>query len=169
MNKHNRSGHVAFIAIAIVGMLAVAGLIVYALRGQSGNKGPDQPLSTQTVATESQLELQNIGIDTLDNVLVSTSALREYDSMGLKGFYIFGEKLGGKTDTRLNPNFEFSSLRASTKVISAIDGVVTFIREQPDTKDYEVFVQPRDKSAWTIGYDHITNIAVKKRRQDTSR
>lgn len=82
--------------------------------------------------------------------------------MGLKGFYVFGEKLGGKTDTRLNPNFEYASLKSGSKVISAIDGIVAFIKEQAESKDSEVFIQPKEGSAWTIGYDHISNVVVKK-------
>ncbi len=118
--------------------------------------------SPQTKSDDSDIQRQNLGLVSMDSVLVTNDALREYDSMGLKGFYPFGDKLGGKTDTRLNPNFEFSSLKPGTKVISAIDGVVGFIKTQSETGDSEVFIQPSDGSVWTLGYDHISNVTVKK-------
>lgn len=165
MIKHKRNGHVAVILLAVIAVVVILGLIAYALqKPSSGDVASSQKPATSSTAAplEPQLELQNIGLDTLDNVLVTSNALREYSTKGLKGFYAFGDKLGGKEDPRINPNFEFSSLKAGTKVISAIDGVVTFIKEQPETNDFEVFVQPKANSAWTIGYDHISNVAVKK-------
>lgn len=118
--------------------------------------------SSQTKSDDSDIQLQNLGIASLDSVLVTTDALLEYDSMGLKGFYPFGDKLGGKLDIRLNPNFEFSSLKSGTKIVSAIDGVVGFIKTQAETGDSEVFIQPSNGSVWTLGYDHISNVTVKK-------
>lgn len=168
MTKHNKDGHIGIVILAVVAATAVIGLIVYALQKptskETSNSEKTLPNSSSAPA-EPQIVLQNIGIDTLDNVLVTSNALREYSSKGLKGFYAFGDKLGGKEDVRINPNFEFSSLKPGTKVLSAIDGVVTFIKEQPETKDFEVFVQPKEKSAWTIGYDHISSVAVKKNAQ----
>lgn len=43
-----------------------------------------------------------------------------------------------------------------------VDGIVRFIKQQPDSKDYEVFIQPKEGSVWTIGYDHLTDVSVKK-------
>lgn len=163
MHKHHRDGHIVMVVIALIAVAGIIGLALYTLQRRDTNTEAmrtDEPQKSATI--DSQPVLQNLGLDTLDNVLITQNALREYSSQGLKGFYVFGEKLGGKSDTRLNPNFEFSSLKPGTKLISAIDGVVAFIREQPDTKDYEVFIQPTQKSAWTIGYDHVSNVAVKK-------
>jgi hypothetical protein len=109
--------------------------------------------------TDDSFELKNLGTD-MSNLIVDNNVLREYKSNGIKGFYTFGEKLPGKDI--LNPNFEFASLRSSTKVISPIDGVIGFIRPQEDTKDYEVFIQTFEGSIWTISLDHLVKLEVKK-------
>jgi hypothetical protein len=36
------------------------------------------------------------------------------------------------------------------------------VRAQPETNDFEVFLQPKDGSAWTIGYDHLVNVSVQR-------
>lgn len=115
--------------------------------------------STLTSINEDTIELNNLGTD-LSNLIVDNNVLREYKSNGIKGFYTFGEKLPGKNI--LNPNFEFASLRSSTKVISPIDGVIGFIRYQEDTKDNEVFIQTFEGSIWTIAMDHLIKLDVKK-------
>lgn len=108
---------------------------------------------------DDSLELKNLGTD-MSNLIVDNNVLREYKTNGIKGFYTFGEKLPGKDI--LNPNFEFASLRSTTKVISPIDGVIGFIRPQEDTKDYEVFIQTFEGSIWTISMDHLVKLEVKK-------
>ncbi len=148
----------------VVGALGFVGYRVLESRSRDseGNEKSQSQASESAVATEDDIVLKNLGIDTLDNVLIDSNALREYSSKGLKGFYVFGDKLGGKEDTRLNPNFEYSSLKPGTKVVAAIDGVVAFIKEQTDSGDKEVFIQPKDGSAWTVGYDHLANVTVQK-------
>ena len=113
----------------------------------------------KTPAVEPDIILQNLGLASFDSVDITKNATREYSDKGLKGFYVFGDKLSGG---RTNPNFEYASLKSNTKVISAIDGIVAFIKEQSDSKDSEVFIQPKEGSAWTVGYDHISNLVVKK-------
>lgn len=161
----NRYGiaHIGLILL-IVAVITVVGVVGFRVfqQGTSSEPNDDSNQSGQAIEGESMIELQNFGLASMDSVLVTSSALSEYDSMGLKGFYPFGDKLGGKEDTRLNPTFEFSSLKEGSKVISAIDGIVAFIKEQPDTGDSEVFIQPKDNSMWTVGYDHISSVAVKK-------
>lgn len=161
----NQSGlaHIGLILL-IVAVIAVIVAVGFRVLREKTNEEPrdDSSQSRQANPDESNIQLQNFGLTSMDSVLVTNDALREYDSMGLKGFYPFGDKLGGKDDTRLNPNFEFSSLKKGTKVVSAIDGIVAFINEQPETADYEVFIQPKDGSVWTVGYDHISNVVVKK-------
>lgn len=115
--------------------------------------------SSASSKAEDTLELKNLGTD-LSNLIVDNNVLREYKTNGIKGFYTFGEKLPGKNI--LNPNFEYASLRSSTKVISPIDGVIAFIRPQEDTKDYEVFIQTFEGSIWTISMDHLIKLEVKK-------
>ena len=104
-------------------------------------------------------QLRNLGIDTLANIAFDSNALREFSTFGLKGFYVFGDALEGGPQ---NPNFEYSSLKPGTKVVASIDGVVVFVRAQPESNDFEVFLQPRDGSAWTVGYDHLVNVTVQR-------
>jgi hypothetical protein len=158
MSKLDQTGShllVVIIAVVVIGIIGFAGYKV-------SSKSEDTVTPSSSVSSSSdELVLQNLGVD-LDNVLITRDALREYSTHGLKGFYPFGDKLGGTDDTRLNPNFEFSSLKPDTKIVSAIDGIVTFIREQTDTNDKEVFIQTKENSIWMIGYDHLNNVTVSK-------
>ncbi len=110
---------------------------------------------------EPDIVLQNFGLRSMDDVEYTENALREYADRGLKGFYAFGESLG-RDDPRRNPNFEFSSVKAGAPIVAAIDGTIGFIEDQPETGDYEVMLQPRDGSIWTVAYDHLTNLKVAK-------
>jgi hypothetical protein len=163
MKRSNQSGlgHVlVFVLIAVVlGVVGFAGYKV--LKPAPSSFSNETVITDDAPVAEANLVLQNVGIGP-DDILVTQQAVREYESRGLKGFYIFGDKLGGKDDTRINPNFEFSSVKAEAKIVSAIDGVIGFIKEQPESKDYEVFVQPKEGSMWTVGYDHLVDVAVKK-------
>lgn len=157
MNKHNQYGFglVAIFAVVLaVGILGFIGFRVFTAQKT------DTPSQTQQQAKSDELAIKNLGLASLDSVLVSNDALREYASQGLKGFYAFGDKLGNTG--RTNPNFEFSSLKAGTKVVASIDGTVVFVREQSGSADSEVFLQTFDGSAWMIGYDHLANLSVKK-------
>jgi hypothetical protein len=159
-------GHMAVLLVVVV--IAIIGIVGWRVIENSAGKPSNQTANSSTPASENSptdepdVALHNLGLASLDSVVISQDAVREYADKGLKGFYPFGDKLGGKDDTRLNPNFEFSSMEAGTKLISPIDGVVTFIKQQSESSDYEVFVQPKNNSAWTIGFDHVTNLSVKK-------
>jgi murein DD-endopeptidase MepM/ murein hydrolase activator NlpD len=160
---NNQHGFAHAILVLVIVVVAVGGMGFVAYKNIASKEDTStSAVKSKSASNESDLALENVGLASMDSVFVTNDALREYDSMGLKGFYPFGDKLGGKTDTRLNPNFEFSSLKTGTKVISAIDGVVAFIKEQPGSGDSEVFIQPKDGSIWTVGYDHISSVAVKK-------
>lgn len=76
--------------------------------------------------------------------------------------FLFGQPLPGRDHVQLNPNLEFGGLVSAVDVVSAIDGIVGFVRQQTESNDYEVFLQPKENSMWTIGYDHLTNVAVKQ-------
>jgi murein DD-endopeptidase MepM/ murein hydrolase activator NlpD len=117
---------------------------------------------TQVTSDTKSLELKNLGIDVAQDVDFNKYATAEFTSLGMKGFYLFGDKLGGKTQTQLNPNFEFSSVKKDTLVVAAIDGIVAFIKEQPDSGDKEVFLQPVENSPWVVGYDHLSDVSVTK-------
>lgn len=142
------------IIVIVVGVIALVGWRV--LSAKDDSKTVTQ---TATSVSEDDISLQNLGLASLDDVDITENAVREYADKGLKGFYVFADSLSGG---RLNPNFEYASLKPGTEVVSAIDGVVGFIKEQPDSGDTEVFIQPREGSMWTIGYDHLTNVTVKK-------
>ncbi|MBP7807269.1 M23 family metallopeptidase [Candidatus Saccharibacteria bacterium] len=162
--KNNQSGlaHVGVIllAVAVLAIIGFVGFNVMNKEEADNNQGQQtSQTTTQTSADEADIALQNFGLASLESVLVSEDAVREYSSKQLKGFYVFGDELSGG---RINPNFEFASLKSDTQVVAAIDGVIAFIKEQPDSGDMEVFLQPKEGSAWTIGYDHLTDLAVKK-------
>lgn len=76
--------------------------------------------------------------------------------------FLFGQPLPGRSSVQLNPNLEFGGLTSAINVVASIDGIVGFVREQTDSKDFEVFLQPRENSMWTIGYDHVTDVTVKQ-------
>ena len=156
------------IVIAVVGF---AGWMVFS--GDSAGKitGQKQASGNTDMPAEQKPRLKNLGLGAIGpydaqagksgDLLITGQALNEYDTLGLKGFYIFGDKLG-KNDKRKNPNFEFASLPANTPIIASIDGVVVNINRQADSNDYEVFLQPTEGSAWTIAYDHLIDVAVLK-------
>lgn len=157
MNKHNQDGFGIVGALLIVLVISVLGFMGFKVFTVQKT---DVPKQTQQPAKSDELVLKNLGLRSLDSVLVSNAALREYDSQGLKGFYAFGDKLGNTG--RINPNFEFASLKSDTKVVAAIDGTVVFIKEQSGSNDNEVFLQTFEGSMWMIGYDHLTKLSVKK-------
>ncbi len=160
----NQAGvaHLGLIVL-IVGVIAAIIFVGTRVLGDSDvapqNAAPKA--SSQESAAEKDIVLQNFGLRSLQDVDVTSQAVREYDSRGLKGFYVFGDDLG-KDDNRKNPNFEFASVKGGAPVIAAIDGTITFIREQADSKDFEVMLQPKEGSKWTIGYDHLINLKVSK-------
>ena len=160
MNKHNQFGFglvSVVVAIFVIGALGFIGFKVFA---SQKTKTPNQTQQTvKDTAKNDELVLKNLGLSSLDSVLVSNDALRDYTSQGLKGLYVFGDKLGNTG--RTNPNFEFASLKAGTKVVAAIDGTVVFIKEQAGSSDYEVFLQTFEGSAWMLAYDHLTKLSVK--------
>lgn len=163
--KFDQYGFSHIVVLIIIFVVTAIGIAGWRVMSKPKDKSSNQVSSTKqteskkTSSSEPDISLQNLGLASLDSVNITTNATREFTSNGLKGFYIFGNKLSGG---RTNPNFEYSSLKDGTKVISAIDGIVAFIKEQADSKDSEIFIQPKENSKWTIGYDHIVNVAVKK-------
>lgn len=148
------------LVIVVLGVVGFIGYRVFSSKSDSSDQNEHAKTEQTTAnASEADIELQNIGLASMSEVDITTQAVREYSNKGLKGFYVFGDQLSGG---RLNPNFEYASLKPNAKVVSAIDGVVGFVKQQPESDDYEVFIQPKEGSMWTIGYDHITNVVVKK-------
>ena len=159
----NQNGIAHIVLVVLVVVVVAIGAVGYIVAKQQKAGEPKStvpsPNKTTDIKSNPELVLQNVGLQSFDDILYTKNAVREYASNGLKGFYVFGDKLSGG---RVNPNFEFSSIKPGSKVVSAIDGVVAFIKEQPDSKDYEVFVQLPNNTVWTIGYDHLVNLSVKK-------
>ncbi len=166
LQKRNQSGIGHLLILVVVAVIAVVGLVGWNIAKQKdkqngkfdGDGGNAQ--SSADSENEAELTIQNFGLASiLEATNFTKQATQDYAQSGMKGLYVFGDKLPGD---RLNPNFEFSSINADVKVISAIDGVVGFIKQQSDSKDYEVFLQPQENSIWQVGYDHITNLKVSK-------
>lgn len=141
-------------------------------QGQYGDQGK-QNTSTSSVHLNEKLVLQNLGGITFAKW--QTGAATAGDLRFSKYYvdvksghsvpvFLFGQPLPKDVPTP-NPNFEFAGLDKPITLISAIDGIVAFIQEQPETKDNEVFLQTKDKSIWVIGYDHVTDLQVTKGQQ----
>lgn len=165
MLKNNQKGFSPLIIIVVLIVILAVGFAGYKVLNDNKNKDSETAKSSQSNTqnnqkTEEDLKIFNFGLASLDSVDITKNALRDFDR-GLKGFYVFGEPLPGN---RLNPNFEFSSLKEDTQVISAIDGVVVNIKEQSEngTQDTEVFIAPSENSKWIIGYDHLINVKAQK-------
>lgn len=169
MKKHNQLGFGVLPVLIIFVVLAVVGFAAIRVLGSNGSEfGEDDSSKTTQDNTRvpsnsaidgDVLELQNLGLKSLSDNEVTQDALRDYETNGLKGFYIFGDALSGG---RLNPNLEFASVKADTDVVAAIDGEIVFVREQADSGDFEVFLQTSQSSAWMIGYDHLVDVKVKQ-------
>lgn len=124
----------------------------------SGNNGTVKKVTKDP--NEPAIVLKNIGVTSVNaSTVYSRFAVQDYAKNSMKGLYVFGDMLPGN---RINPNFEFSSVKADTKVIAAMDGTITFIKDQPESKDSEVFLQTNENSIWIIGYDHLVDLKVKR-------
>ncbi len=149
--------------ILIVGLIIViiiTAILLLTRDAESSNSSSQNGPEQRTQKTpEPTLQIANIGLTSLADNEVTTQATRDYARAGLRGFYLFGDKFTSN-DPRINPNFEFASLKKDAKIIAAIDGTVTHIRQQSESSDYEVFLQPFAGSTWTIGYDHLVNLQV---------
>lgn len=153
--------HIGMLALVLL-VAGAVGLAVWQASTQlNSGSGPKSSESPRPRTSGAPVVLKNLGLTSLSNVLVTSDALRDYDSRGLKGFYIFGDNLG-TGDPRRNPNFEYASLKPGTKAVAAIDGVVAFVRQQPSSNDYEVFLQPEANSHWTVAYDHLVDLSVRQ-------
>jgi hypothetical protein len=156
-----------FIALllCITGVVGFAGWRVFSQK-KSNNNTPAQettsPIqqSDNTRVAEEALSLQNLGIDISSGVIVTEDALVDL-AKGFKGFYGFGEPLP-PDNKRTNPNFEFASVAADTPIIAAIDGEIVNIEAQTESNDSEIFIKTSNRSVWTVSYDHVTNLKVKK-------
>lgn len=128
--------------------------------------------TTSTDSTEPQPELSNLGGISFGAYNASTKLAGDIrmdpehyldEASGhVVPMYVFGQPLPGRSTTQLNPNVEFGGLKNPITLVSALDGVVGFVRQQTSSNDYEVFIQPKENSEWTIGYDHVTDVTVKQ-------
>lgn len=173
MLKQNQNGFSPIIIVGLILVLGVAGFAGYRVMNNDKNNDPKNTQQTSTKQgsengqtqknnqPEKDIELQNFGLASLDSIEITSNALREFDSKGMKGFYVFGDKLPGN---RQNPNFEYSSLKADTQAVSSIDGIIVNINAQTDNAgaDFEVFIKPSEDSYWIVAYDHLVNLKVKK-------
>ena len=157
------------VVIIVIAIIAGAGVVFISrktknpdIRPNNGqNSQQNNQSSNSKVKDEADLVIHNFGVESLDSIDITTNATRDFTKSGHKGFYVFGDILPG-TPVRHNPNYEFASMKEGTKLISAIDGIVGFIKEQTESNDYEVFLMTSEQSNWIIGYDHVTDLKVKK-------
>lgn len=142
MKKHKHKKLLIALPILVV-IIIVAGAIIFNLKMK-----------------EPPIVLENVGVD-LEQMNYDQDAINQSNNGDMKAFSIFGDIIP-KNDNSQNPNFDFRSLKEGVKVISAIDGVVVSVMNQSDSGDSEVWVRPTKYSIWTISYDHLTNLQVKK-------
>jgi len=159
MKRKSTPGFALLELVLVVAIIAlIVGVAVFALNGsKKSNKNSDAEKSKTPALQNDTLILKNLGVASLDSVAVDPAATRDFTASGHKGLYVFGDILPG-TPVRQNPNFEFASMKEGTELISALDGIVAFIRQQPETNDYEVFIAPSEQSQWVVGYDHVVNL-----------
>jgi hypothetical protein len=169
---HNQKGFshplLLLLLLLVVVAVGVTGWKVFSKEEAKKTTTTDSQ-QTPAVPKEEKPRLKNFGLSTIGpysaetgmsgDIPITADALREYDTKGLKGFYVFGEKLEGN---RKNPNFEFASLKPNTPIVASIDGIITNVRQQEESGDYEVFLQPTTGSGWTVGYDHLIDVSVSK-------
>ncbi len=141
MKKHRHKK--LLIVLLVVVIIAIAGIVFFNLK-----------------MNEPAIVLKNIGAD-LGQMNYSQEAIDQSNSGGMKPLSIFGDIIP-KNNNSQNPNFDFRSLKENTKVVSAIDGVVAKVINQSGSSDSEVWIRPSKWSIWTISYDHLTNLQVKK-------
>ena len=160
--RKNQNGiaHVILIILIVV-VVAGVGLFVKSRTSKQDVRPNSNSSNSNQKKDEPDLVIQNFGLASLSSVDVTNNATRDFTKSGHKGFYIFGDVLPGNP-VRHNPNFEFASMKEGTKLISAIDGVVGFVKKQDESNDYEVFLMTSEQSNWIIGYDHVTDLKVQK-------
>ncbi len=162
MNHRQKRGFSLVELVLILGITAViAAVVLYGVKGSKQHNDKSRASTKSAVRADDNPVLMNLGVVSLDSIAVNPAATRDYLASGHKGFYVFGDILPG-TPVRQNPNFEFASVKEGTQLIAALDGVIGFIKQQPETNDYEVYIMPSEQSQWVIGYDHVVNLSVKK-------
>lgn len=130
---------------------------------QSSTTLSSQPHTTST-ADEPAPVLYNLGGVDLNSDIEFNQYQLDPANGQVASVYIFGQPLPAHPGepVRINPNLEFGGLAEPIEIVAAIDGVVAFVRSQPDSTDYEVFLQTSDNSEWVIGYDHLTDLQVEQ-------
>lgn len=98
----------------------------------------------------------NLGIN-FDGFSFTKSDLSHYNN---KVFLENGDVLSGPDGKEMIPHPMYV-LPPGTEILSVTDGKVVDIQYQNQHDDYSLVVQPSD-SSWTIDYDHVTNVKVKK-------
>lgn len=105
-----------------------------------------------------EFRLENLGVNTIDSIYVDKEYIRNFNAGGRKGLYVFGETI---ERNRKNPALEFTPVIKDTPIIASIDGEVSYILNQDQSSDYEVFLKPSNSSPWQVSYDHLTDVTLK--------
>lgn len=159
----------------VVALLLVGGVGFVISESMRDDGSPDVNQQTRTTANnDAQPVLKNLGGITLGAYNASTGqagdiAFSKDDidvSAGLEmPVFLFGQALPRRNPDepqRLNPNLEFAGIATPINLVAAFDGVVAFVKQQPDSADYEVFLSPEENSPWVLGYDHVSGVTVKR-------
>lgn len=96
------------------------------------------------------------------------TALEEYKQYGsnVKPFDVFGITI--PNHPAINNTLDFAAIAHGTPVYAAMDGIVRSLDTQHSpllngfVDDYEITLATNDHSAWSVDYDHIQNVLVKK-------
>lgn len=155
----NQKGFASILIVIIVLVAVVAGSFLFIKSKNENNKNNTNNTQKSSSTDDGKPIIYNFGLESLESIDITNMALREYDQSGRKGFYIFGAPLL-KNDPRINPNFEFASVKAGTKVISAINGVVIDVKQQDG--DTEIMTMMHENSEWVVGYDHVVGSTLKR-------
>lgn len=123
--------------------------------------------SHANASSDAQPVLYNLGGIDLERDVEFNAHVLDVARGKTAAVFLFGQPLPQNPGEpqRINPNLEFGGIKTPIELISALNGVVAFIKEQPETNDYEVFLQTEENSTWIVGYDHVTDLRVTKGQQ----
>ena len=135
--------------------------------GITTTQSPDSDVGSESQDMNSDQEkgrpvlLQNFAVHNLgpyDPETATFGDLKFNANFGNRVFDEFGMmRVDGQGIKHYNPTFEFRA-PSTTKVISPISGVITYIEWQPSQNDWEIHIRSNRESEWGFGIDHIVSI-----------
>ncbi len=170
------SGVEAVIIILVVVAVAALGWRLIAARKNttSATNSTNNVRKSQKSVSSTQPKLKNLGgvtlapYDTVTKMAGDIEFSKYYvnsDHNMTTASIFFGQQVPSHADhtkTLANPNFTFAGLKTAIDVVSPIDGKVIEVKQQPETKDYEVMLWEKEDSIYVLGLDHLTDVTVKR-------